>query len=239
MRLFIVMLLQVLLFLPFTGFAAQNGPAPLQKTKKVSEIQKARVMNSYGRLPLYFIENRGQVDGQVRFFEKGSGHSTFFTSDGVVLSLTKRENASNKTSFDGLIKGITGGGPLKVTTEAVSLSFVGANEKARIVAGKKQGGHVNYFVGNDKTKWHSNIPTYGTVTYKDVYRNIDIQFYGNNKNMEHDVIVRPGGDISEAVFAYRGIKGLKVTETGDLEVSLNNGNIIEKKPYIYQMVVLT
>ncbi len=52
--------------------------------------------------------------------------------------------------------------------------------------------------------------------------------------MEHDVIVRPGGDFSEVIFAYRGIKGLKVTDGGDLEVSLNEGRLIAQKPIIYQ-----
>ncbi len=95
---------------------------------------------------------------------------------------------------------------------------------------------LNYFVGSDKSKWCSNIPTYGTVTYKDVYKNIDIKFYGNNKNIEHDVIVRPGGDFSNVKFAYSGIKGLNVRDDGNLEVTLNHGTIIEERPVIYQEI---
>jgi len=95
---------------------------------------------------------------------------------------------------------------------------------------------VNYFTGNDRSKWRSNIATYGAVTYENIYKDIDIKFYGNNENIEHDVIVHPGGDIAEVKFAYEGINGLKVTEAGDLEVSLKEGKIIEQRPLIYQEI---
>jgi len=239
MRLAILVLLQVLLFLPITSFAADMGKTPLlqnNKTTEVTEARKAGLVKTYGNLPLYFIENRGQADGKVSFYERGAGHATFFTGDGVVLALSKKESKTYKPSFTEDILGLKTEDFAKTTTEALSLSFVGANKEARITADDKKTGHVNYFIGNDKTKWRSNIPTYGAVTYEDVYKNIDIRFYGNNKNMEHDVIVKPGGDISNVKFAYKGIKGLKVTEGGDLEVALKKGKIIEQRPVIYQEI---
>ncbi len=233
----------------FTGRASAAGvdrPLPALASGKISalnekvkttaptEAQKADIKNTYGKLPLYFIKNNGQVDGKVSFYERGAGHATFFTSDGVVLSLTKKDGKSEKPSFKKDILGLETEKPDKSTSEAVSLSFVGANSKAKITADDKMSGKVNYFVGNEKSKWRSNIPTYGVVTYEDVYKNIDVKFYGNNKNIEHDVIVRPGGNPSLVKFAYDGVKGLKVTENGDLEVSLNSGKLIEQKPVIYQ-----
>jgi len=231
MRLAILVLLQVLLFLPITSFAADMGKAPLlqnNKTTEVTEAQKAGLVKTYGNLPLYFIENRGQADRAVKFYERGAGHATFFTDDGVVLSLTKSGGKVEMAARHSGIKALKAKKDKKLTTEAVSLSFIGGNQEARITADDKKSGHVNYFIGNDKTKWRSNIPTYGAVTYEDVYKNIDIKFYGNNKNIEHDVIVKPGGDISEVRFAYKGIKGLKVTEGGDLEVILKEGKVIDR-----------
>ncbi|MFQ5427536.1 MAG: hypothetical protein ACE5EZ_01005 [Thermodesulfobacteriota bacterium] len=207
-----------------------------QKTR-VTEAQKAGFINAYGLLPLYFIENKGQVDGAVKFYEKGAGHSTFFTRDSVVIGLTRREGKTGEiTSFNEDILGLERKKQEMRTSEAVSLSFVGSNKEAKIKAGEKKSGHVNYFSGNDKAKWRINIPTYGVVTYEDVYKNIDIKFYGNNRQLEHDVIVRPGGDISKVKFAYKGAKGLKVREAGDLEVSLTQGKIIGKRPFIYQEI---
>jgi len=208
-----------------------------RKTTLPTEAQKASLVKTYGKLPLYFIENRGQVDGAVRFYEKGGGHATFFTTDGVVISLTKTDKKSyEKSSFNKDILGPETKEQEEHTTGVVSLSFVGANKAPRVVADEKQAGRVNYFVGNDKTKWRTNIPTYGAVTYKEVYRNIDVRFYGNNQKLEHDVIVRPGGDVSKVRFVYDGIEGMRITDTGDLEVRLEDGKILEKKPVIYQEI---
>ncbi len=233
MRLVFLLLLQVLLFLPLTAFAGDGGKAPFLQNHKaieVTEAQKAGMIKAYGRVPLYFIENKGQVDGHVSFYEKGAGHTAFFTEKGVVLSLTRRDGKTGKVAKNNVRE------VLKVTGEALSLSFVGANKGVKITAENKKTGHVNYFIGRDKSKWRSNIPTYGALTYEGVYKNIDIKFYGNNNNIEHDVIVRPGGDISEVKFAYRGIKGLKITDSGDLEVMLKDGKLVGQKPLVYQVM---
>ncbi|MFQ5427535.1 MAG: SBBP repeat-containing protein [Thermodesulfobacteriota bacterium] len=223
MRLPLLLLLQVLLFLPFTSLAASsNSTPPIENhnKKEVAEAQRANALKTYNKLPLYFIENKGQADEAVRFYERGAGHATFFTEDGVVIALTKSEGIDNK----------------KITTEALRLAFVGASKNTKLTAGEAMPGHVNYFTGNDKSKWRSNIPTYGALTYEDVYKNIDIKFYGNNKNIEHDVIVHPGGDPSLVKFVYKDVKDLNVTEAGDLEVSLKNGKLIQQRPFIYQEI---
>ena len=38
-----------------------------------------KLNTAYGKLPLYFIQNDGQVDEKVKVYEKGSGHATYFT----------------------------------------------------------------------------------------------------------------------------------------------------------------
>jgi len=238
MKLFIYLLMQILIFMPIASLAAEGNLNFLVQNQKteVTEAQKPGIIKTYGKLPLYFIENKGQVNMQVSFYERGTGHATFFTSDGVVLSLSKSDENVENPFHTVDIQGLDSRKNKKITTEAVRLSFVGANKNAKIIADEKMPGHVNYFVGNDKTKWRSNVPTYGAVIYKDVYKNIDVKFYGNNKNIEHDVIVHPGGDFSLVKFAYEGVKGLKVNESGDLEVSLKDGKIIEQKPIIYQNI---
>ena len=69
------------------SFAADND---------IDEATKARVNESYGKLPLSFIQNDGQIDEKVMFYERGSGHSTFFTKEGVYLQLTSSQKPNNK-----------------------------------------------------------------------------------------------------------------------------------------------
>ena len=71
------------------------GPAAVQTQAAASPendpAQKLTVAANYGRLPLYFIENRGQVDKRVQYYVRGGGQTTFFTKDEVVLALCRQE----------------------------------------------------------------------------------------------------------------------------------------------------
>jgi len=207
MRFLILALLQFFVLLPLTGYASE---APVARFRG---LQKAAVMKSYPRLPLYFISNDGQTDKSVKFYEKGAGHSTFFTGQGLVLSLFKDKK-----------------------TEKVRLSFEGADKDLEVMAGRPLETRVNYFRGNDRSKWRRDVPVYGAVLYRGVYRNVDVRFYGNNRKIEHDVIVRAGGNPADVRFSYDGVKSIKITKSGDLEVALSNGLIAQKKPFIYQEI---
>ncbi len=90
MRFFFCLLLHVLIFLPIFSLAAENGTKPLtqkhQKTQN-AEAQRALALKSHGRLPLSFVENNGQVDGSVKFYENGAGNATFSAEEGILLAL--------------------------------------------------------------------------------------------------------------------------------------------------------
>ena len=63
-----------------------------------------------------------------------------------------------------------------------------------------------------------------------------MKFYGNNRQLEYDIIVKPSANPSRVQLSYQGIEGLQVTEDGDLEISLKEGKVIQKKPYVYQEI---
>src|SRR6266849_3307746 len=52
----------------------------------------SRVQATLSKLPLYFIENRGQVDGQVAYYIRGRDTSLYFTPAGVTFVLTKPQS---------------------------------------------------------------------------------------------------------------------------------------------------
>jgi hypothetical protein len=60
------------------------GPGKISLEVPGPEV-KARIIEAYGRLPLYFIANQGQVSKDVAYYEKSSGHATFFTRKEIVL----------------------------------------------------------------------------------------------------------------------------------------------------------
>jgi len=44
---------------------------------------------------------------------------------------------------------------------------------------------------------------YQTVTYKDVYSNIDLVFYTNSKGFKYDFVVHPGGNVADIVLNFK------------------------------------
>ena len=84
--------IRVLLLFLFL-FILSAGEVVAKENTEVTEETKVKVQEAYGKLPLYFIQNNGQVDEKVRFYEKGTGHSTFFTKEGVYISLSNSRQA--------------------------------------------------------------------------------------------------------------------------------------------------
>ncbi len=124
----------------------------------------------------------------------------------------------------------------KSSIEAIRFTFVGADKDAALIAEDPLAGQVNYFTGSDSKTWKTHVPTYGALVYKDLYRDIDIRFYGRGRDLEHDIIVHPGGDPGAVRVGIDGIEGLELTEAGDLVLELKKGRIVQKKPLIYQVI---
>ncbi|MBU0733012.1 MAG: hypothetical protein KKG10_02550, partial [Proteobacteria bacterium] len=89
-RLGLSVLTTLFLFLFSVAFLAVSGAAAPGKADKES------ILEAYGKLPLYFIENKGQLDSKVRFYVKTSGQSLYFTDEGIVFDLLRRENTAWK-----------------------------------------------------------------------------------------------------------------------------------------------
>ena len=214
--------------------------------EKTDHAVRAQVSKNYGKLPLSFIRNDGQIDDKVKYYERGRGHSTYFTGEGVYLELTHSEPDNSTDNKAEEINQKPEARDSEVSnrqskienrkSSILRLVPLNANKNTEIVAEGMQKGKVNYFVGNDPEKWKTNVATYQSVVYKDVYKDIDMKFYGNNRQMEYDVIVKPGADPSLVRLSYEGIEGLSITEDGKMEINLKEGKVLQEKPYCYQEI---
>src|SRR5439155_7748349 len=77
-----------------------RGAGSIKGLETSAHAAQARVMESYGKLPLSFEANRGQMDSDVKLFSRGGGYGMFITPTEAVLSLgsgsrreTKRPDA--------------------------------------------------------------------------------------------------------------------------------------------------
>ena len=190
----------------------------------LSSIQKAdaRTAKAYGKLPLSFVENRGQLDKRARYVINGPRASAFFRNDGVTFDLW---DASKKVKQDNK--------PEMREHAVLKLTFKGADAKCRVKGTNQLPGKVNYMTSNDRSKWHTNIPTYKGVVYKNVWKGIDIIYRGDRNQLKYDIRVNPGADIRKVRLQYDGAEKIWLDEKGDLHIKTAVTEFIEKVPGIY------
>ncbi len=203
--------------------AAKAAPANFDWTK-------------YGQLPLEFEANQGQTAPDVRFLSRGDGYTLFLTGNEAVMTL--RQPAPGSTSRPGRAKF---GKDLHNRRPAEKVSVLrmrldGANANASVSGVDRMPTKVNYFIGNDPKKWHTDVPAYSQVKYQGIYPGVDLLFYGSQRHLEYDFLVAPGADAKQIALDVQGADKLHVDRNGDLLMTVHGGEVELQKPIIYQTV---
>ena len=180
---------------------------------------RAELQAAYGQLPLSFEANQGQVDPHVQFLTRGHGHTLFLTPSDAVLAL-RTDEAKGAGREGEAHQGKPSNNPPPTSRSAVRMTFEGANPQAEMVGLEKLPGIVNYFIGADPSNWRTNIPTYQKVAYTNVYPGIDLVYYGNQGQLEYDLIVAPGADPTQITLAFDGVEQMAVDVHGDLVLTV-------------------
>jgi hypothetical protein len=188
----------------------QGSKTALPNSTDNSSVDKAK--QSLAKLPMSFELNKGQTDPQVKFMARGSGYSAFLTEDGAVLSL----KASKKSAV-------------------MRTHLVGANRNPKIVGEKPLPGKSNYLLGNDRSKWVTDIPTFAKIRYQDVYPGIDEIYQGDQGNLRYDFVVKPGASPSSIQLTFDGAEKISVKD-GNLVLQMAGKGLVHKKPYTYQEI---
>jgi hypothetical protein len=202
-----------------------------------SEVMK--VERDYGRLPLVFVPNAGQVDGPVAYSIRGRDKSVHFSSSGLTVVLSDGPTERTRPVHPameamGLSAGIPAGDvPPRPSLWVVKLDFLGADPAVRIEADEKTDTSFSFFRGA-RDNWKTGLPAFRKVIYRDLWPGIDLAYYGEGDFLKHEFIVHPGADPSLIRLAYRGAESVTVDEDGRLEVSTPFGNFADAAPIAWQ-----
>src|SRR5688572_10943588 len=165
----------------------------------LSGSSQAKRKELYGKLPLNFVANRGQADSQVQFIARGSGYNLFLTPAEAVLTLPKRE-----TGRDGAVANRQASHRDPVTV--LRMKLVDADSTLRGEGLEELPGKTNYFAGSDPDKWQSNVPSYGRVRYQSIYPGVNLEYYGNQSQLEYDFVIAPGADPNIIKLSFEGAR---------------------------------
>jgi hypothetical protein len=198
--------------------------------------QRGRVRASMGALPLAFEANQGQTDPQVKYMARGNGYTAFLTANETVFALSSSPQASSalnaKHGFGGAHQ--TASPRTKDRTAAIHMQLVGGNAQPQIAAGSQLPGHSSYFIGNDRSQWHADVPQYARVSYRDVYPGVNMAFYGVQKQLEFDFILAPGASAAPIRFGISGANRVATDHSGNLVLTSSAGDVLLHKPVAYQ-----
>ncbi|HEV7396082.1 MAG TPA: SBBP repeat-containing protein, partial [Pyrinomonadaceae bacterium] len=187
-------------------------------TSRAAQTQvRVRAAEAYGKLPLSFQANHGQTNSQVKFLARGQGYTLFLTHGAAVFTFSRSASVESQPAV-------------------VSLKLEGARKRARISGEDELAGKLNYFIGNNKSKWRTNISTYGKVKYQQVYPGIDVVYHGNQQQLEYDFVVAPNANPRLIKLAFTGTNEVKIDENGDLVLNTPAGTMRQLKPVAFQEI---
>jgi hypothetical protein len=205
------------------GIAGQGFALP-EFAGRTPDAHNALIAKAFS-LPLFFEPNQGQTAPPVKFLAHGAGYSLFLTADQAVLDLQR--SVKGKPSSGSVIR----------------MQLEGASSSAKVSGASPLPGKSSYFIGNDPSKWHRDIPQFARVEYQAVYPGVDLVYYGNQGQLEYDFRVAPAADPNQIAMSFEGASARIVPATsgndsgndaGDLILTTANGEVRFHAPHVYQ-----
>ncbi|MEY3437716.1 MAG: hypothetical protein RL265_301, partial [Bacteroidota bacterium] len=178
-----------------------------------------------------FIENKGQWEKPILFKTHFSAGNLWIQQRKFVFHL---QDYSNMQKNHGNLNAT--GLEAAIRQTVVHLNFSGANEVTHIEKHHETASYYNYFLGNNPARWKENVKGYGEAILKEFYAGIDLKLIEEQDQLKYEFHVQPKADPSAIGFSYSGQKSVKIDKKGNLIVATELGNIIEQKPYAYQVV---
>jgi hypothetical protein len=183
------------------------------------------VVHSPGRTPLAFTKNMGQWDERILFIANAGGATMWIAQEGVTYRFTRRSNTGNHYDRRGMLR--VDDSRDSIEQLVITTKFIGANPNPIVVGEGQMDYKCNYFLGNNPTEWHTDVPNYESITLKDIYPGIDLKYSGDgNGEAAYRFIADPGTDISQIKVAFEGAEETSLDADGRMVVKTKWGDMV-------------
>jgi hypothetical protein len=197
--------------------AKASGPMPAAALKPLPSKSLS--------LPLFFEPNQGQTAPEVKFLARGAGYGLFLTADEAVLRLQPSAVSTQHSVV----------GSQRAPSSVIRMRLDGANASARASGASPLPGKSSYFIGNDPSKWHRDIPQFARVQYEAVYPGVNLIYYGDQGQLEYDFRIAPAANPNQIALSFKGASArIDSGDSGDLILSTASGDVRFRAPHVYQ-----
>lgn len=180
-----------------------------------------------------FISNSGQWDNPSRFvlnlpsaevyFEKNAFQYFFENENDVAAFFSHQLNPH-------LFK------PGVIKRHAVRMEFQGSNPLVNLEGETPQKHRINFFVGDDQSRWKTDVKQFRSIFYQSLYPGVDARVYhGTSATLKYDFYIAPHSRTESIKMVYSGADKLFI-KNGNLHIRTSVNNWMETKPYAYQRI---
>ena len=192
-----------------------------------------------------FITNKGQFDGRnwksnskIEYAYRHNPFYIFLSKEGHTYRFDKMiKNPKRKQDPKALAKRMN-------VSELINVTWVGANQDVQIIPSKQIEAYYSFAVQTTtgEVKSINNIPGHKTITYKNLYDNIDVEYNIHPEGgVKYNVILHPGADPSLLKLMYNSKHtnnldeniNIALNDQGQLIIETSQGQIIENAPVTF------
>ena len=197
---------------------------------------------------MHFEANNGQVDEDVKFLVRGSDYQLFLTGTEAIMVLQPVPDQPPSSPTEELddyrifetekeaTRTAAAARRLDPQSQVLRMRLAGANANSSIQGDEPLPGKANYFIGNDPSRWHTNISTFAKVRYREVYPGIDLVYYGSEGRLEYDFVLAPGAEPGLITLNFDGADRIELDARGDLIAWVAGHGVRWRKPIVYQEI---
>ncbi len=177
-----------------------------------------------------YIENKGQWDDEVVAQFQLTNGVAWMMDDRVRFPLIEEgvyheaaEFAHDNPDTDMWIEG-----------HSYEMIF-GKTEETVTQSTSRHKDYVNYFLGNDKSKWAKRVGVYDKLGYYEIAEGIDLNWEISEGRMKYTFVVSPRANLNDFTVQYAAIRGLRKHDE-NMIITLPNLEVIEHAPIAYQLI---
>ena len=198
--------------------AAPETPRPAAAAVRPSDLPLAPPTISRPTVPLRFEPLAPTDNGTRIFVARSAGYAVHVGPTWAEVHATDRPGATSTKAAD-----------------PITMRFAGAAAGPREVSLEGAATTVNYLVGAEQDRWQVGLEARARVRFRDVYPGIDVAYYGNDREVEYDILVEAGADPAQVRLALSGSRHVAISADGDLELGTATAPVRVRAPFAYQL----
>lgn len=214
--------IQYIIFFIAAQFACQNNILA-----QINVLQEAIKNN------INFTENKGQWNNDIKFKFSSSALHILLKNESVSYFFLNQKNLSDANNHGHK----TEKKEILINGNYLSVLFKNANKNCSpISSGEAENYYKNYYLGNDKSKWKSNVHSFQNITYPNIYNQIDLKINASKNNvLKYDWIIKPNANLANIQLQITGADSVYLNYD-ELYISHSQGILKEQKPFAYQII---